>query len=340
MIQLDDDTIKRLRLLQRKHKDKRVYIKSTVLLMLYHGFTAQMIAESLGIDDSTVYRYHQGFEELGLDDYLKDFFVAYSGQLTEEEEQLLQSEIREGLYINSKQVAAYIELKFGVRYSLSAVVKLLHRLGFTYKKTKGVGVKANREAQEQFVKELSEILAQSNDNQVVYFNDAVHPQHNTRPDYGWIYKGEDFEIPTNPGRKRVNINGALNAHTVTDVLIVESERVNAQSCIELWKKQRRRHPQKTIINICDNAPYYHSKHLKNWLAENPWCKVVYLPPYAPNLNLIERLWKYLRKQVTSYDFYQHFTEFRKAILDFFKNIKEHKQALESLLTLKFHIAGL
>lgn len=340
MIQLDDDTIKRLRLLQRKHKDKRVYIKVTVLLMLHQGFTVQMIAESLGIDDSTVYRYRQGFEELGLDDYLKDFFVAYSGQLKEEEEQSLRSEIREGLYINSKQVAAYIELEFGVRYSLSAVVKLLHRLGFTYKKTKGVGVKADREAQEQFVKELKELLEQPIDNQVVYFNDAVHPQHNTRPDYGWIYKGEDFEIPTNPGRKRVNINGALNAHTVTDVLVVESERINAQSCIKLWKKQRRRHPQKTIINICDNAPYYHSKYLKEWLADNTWCKVIYLPPYAPNLNLIERLWKYLRKQVTSYNFYEHFTEFRKAILDFFKNIKEHKQALESLLTLKFHIAGL
>lgn len=340
MIQLDSDTIKRLRLLQRKHKDKRVYIKVTVVLMLHQGCTAQMIAESLGIDDSTVYRYHQGFEEFGLDDYLKSFFVAYSGQLTEEEEQLLCVEVRQGLYINSKQVAAHIENTFGVRYSLSAVVKLLHRLGFTYKKTKGVGVKANREAQEQFVAELTKILAQEDENQEIYFNDAVHPQHNTRPDYGWIYKGEAFEIPTNPGRKRVNINGALNAHKVTDVVVVESERINAQSCIKLWKKQRRRHPQKTIINICDNAPYYHSKYLKNWLAENPWCRVVYLPPYAPNLNLIERLWKYLRKQVTSYDFYEHFTDFRKAILDFFKNIKEHKQALESLLTLKFHIVGI
>jgi len=340
MIHLDADTITRLRVLQRKHKDKRVYIKVTVLLMLHQGFRAQDVAESLGIDDATVYRYRQSFEELGLQDYLKSFHVAYSGQLTEEEEQQLLLEVRERLYINSKQVAAFIEQEFGVRYSLSAVVKLLNRLGFTYKKTKGVGIKADREAQEAFVEELSELLAQEDENQVVYFNDAVHPQHNTRPDYGWIYKGEDFEIPTNPGRKRVNINGALNAHNVTDVLVVESERINAQSCIKLWQKQRRRHPDKTIINICDNAPYYHSNFLKDWLALNPWCKVIYLPPYAPNLNLIERLWKFLRKQVTSYTFYEHFAEFRKAIIGFFKNIKEHKQALESLLTLNFRIAGL
>jgi len=78
--------------------------------------------------------------------YLKSFFVAYSGPLTAEEEQQLREELRACLYINSKEVAAYIEREFGVRYSLSAVVKLLHRLGFSYKKTKGVGVKADREA--------------------------------------------------------------------------------------------------------------------------------------------------------------------------------------------------
>lgn len=98
--------------------------------------------------------------------------MAYSGQLTEDEEQQLLGKVRSVLHLNSKQVAAYIENAFGIRYSLSAVVKLLHRLGFSYKKTKGVGVKADREAQEQFVHELSELLAQEDENQVVYFNDA------------------------------------------------------------------------------------------------------------------------------------------------------------------------
>jgi transposase len=340
MLQLDTKTVKRLRLMQRIERDKRIYVKVTVLLMLHQGFTPQVIAQSLGIDDSTVYRYRQAFEGLGLEDYLKTLFVAYSGRLTAVQEAELRAELRERLYINTKEVATYIEEVFGLRYSLSALARLLGRLGFVYKKTKSVGVRADREAQEQFVQELNELLGQDNEDQVVYFNDAVHPQHNTRPDWGWIYRGEDFEMPANPGRKRVNINGALNAHEVTDVLVVESERVNAQSCIKLWKKQRRRHPGKIIVNICDNAPYYHSKYLKEWLAENPWCKVIYLPPYAPNLNLIERLWKFLRKKVTSYNFYERFAEFRQAILDFFKNIKEHKQALESLLTLNFHIVGL
>jgi transposase len=340
MFPLDEATVKRLRFLQRTNKDKRVFIKVTVLLMLHGGCSPDQIATYLGIDDGTVYRYRQGYEKRGIDEYLKTSYVPYSGELTEEQENLLTEEIRRHLYINTTEVSSYIEHSFGVKYSASGVVKLLHRLGFVYKKTKSVPSKSNRAAQEQFVEKLTELLSEVNENQVVYFNDAVHPQHNTRPDYGWIYKGEDYEMPANPGRKRVNINGALNAHNVTEVVIIEAERINAQACIKLWKKQKRKHPGKTIVNICDNAPYYHSRIIKEWLILNPWCQVVYLPPYAPNLNLIERLWKFLRKKVTSYIFYEHFAEFRQAILDFFKNIKEHKQALESLLTHEFRLMGL
>ena len=172
MIHLDEKTVKRLRVLQRTEKDKRVFVKVTVLLMLHRGSTPQFVAESLGIDDATVYRYRQGYEQLGLEDYLKTFFVAYSGQLTADEEEELGEELRERLYISSKEVAAYIESEFGVRYSVSAVVKLLRRLGFVYKKTKSVGSKSDREAQEQFVQELNEMLSQSDEGQVVYFNDA------------------------------------------------------------------------------------------------------------------------------------------------------------------------
>ncbi|MBK8555968.1 MAG: IS630 family transposase [Lewinellaceae bacterium] len=319
MIHLDEATVKRLRFLQRTNKDRRVFIKVTVLLMLHKQFSPQDIADSLGIDDSTVYRYRQAFDALGLDVYLSNAFVAYSGQLSEDQEAVLRKELRSNLYINNREVAQYIHHRFGIRYSLSAVVKLLHRLRFVYKKTKLVPAKANTQAQQAFIQKLEELLAQTDENQVVYFNDAVHPQHNTRADYGWIYQGEDFEMPANPGRKRVNINGALNAQKVTDVVIFETERVNVQSCIELWKKQHRKHPGKTIYNICDNAPYYHSKVLREWFENNPWCQVIqviYLPPYTPNLNLIERIWSFLRKQVTSYIYYDHFAEFRRAILGF------------------------
>ena len=86
MINLDEATLKRLRSLQRTNKDRRVFIKVTVLLMLHMQFSAQDISASLGIDDDTVYRYRQAFENEGLETYLKSSFVAYSGKLNEDQE--------------------------------------------------------------------------------------------------------------------------------------------------------------------------------------------------------------------------------------------------------------
>lgn len=59
--------------------------------------------------------------------------------------------------------------------------------------------------------------------------------------------------------------------------------------------------------------------------------------HSLNLNLNERLWKFLRKQIASYYFYGHYAEFRQAILDFFQQLKKYKIGLEDLLTLKFRV---
>lgn len=339
MVQLNEQTRRQLRFLQKTNKDKKVFIKVTVLLMLDSGFSAESVALSLGIDDSTVFRYQKAWLASDLQTYLQTDYLPYCGKLTQEQEGQLKTELRQNLYISSQEIVDYVEHTFSVTYSCAGMVKLLNRMGFVYKKTKSVPCKADPAKQQEFVEEIQKLFSELGSNEVVYFNDAVHPQHNTRPDYGWILQGEDFEMPANPGRKRVNINGSLNAHDVTDVIVREDETINAQSTVKLWEAQREKHPGKTIFNICDNARYYHCDYIKEWLQQNPWCQVIYLPSYSPNLNLIERLWKFFRKKVSSYYFYEHYAEFRKAVIDFFKNIGQYKSALESLLTLNFRIVS-
>ena len=98
------------------------------------------------------------------------------------------------------------------------VVDLLNRIGFTYKKTSEVPCEADASKQAAFVGELTEILSGMPEDAVVYYADGVHPTHNSRSTYAWIEKGEKLEQPTISGRDRVNINGLLNAHDVTDVI--------------------------------------------------------------------------------------------------------------------------
>ena len=92
----------------------------------------------------------------------------------------------------------------------------------------------------------------------------------------------------------------------------------------------------TIYIFLDNAKYNHS-NLVTTEAKLLGIKLIFLPPYSPNLNLIERLWKFMKKKVKGNKYYKTFKEFTKAIHDFFKNISQYKSELETLLTLNFEI---
>jgi len=136
-------------------------------------------------------------------------------------------------------VQQYILKEFGIEYSISGVCKLLKRMGFVYKKPKLIPSKANPEEQSKSAEQLREII-ENIDNidkqSVIYVMDGVHPTHNTGNCYGWIQKGEEFEIPANSGRQRININGAMNAKNPTEVIIDVTDSVNAQSTERLIKK--------------------------------------------------------------------------------------------------------
>lgn len=337
MESLDHITRGDLRQMQRRERDKRRYIKITTLLMLDIGFSTEQTSTALGIDPSTVTRLVERYKQSdSLEHYLQDSYKPYKGQLTQSQLIAMEKELTESLYQSTAEVAAYIQEQFAVEYSLSGVVALLKRLGFVYKKTRLVPAKADRSSQEEFLATLSTVLARQKKGDSVYFCDAVHPQHNTRSSYGWIKSGETFEIRSNSGRHRVNIHGAINAHDVTRVVVREDDRINADSVINLFKSLQQRQRTGTIYVICDNARYYRSRVVKEWLATSRIVQI-FLPSYSPNLNLIERLWKFMHKKVIDAYYYPTKEEFREAILTFFAQIKEHKSELQSLMTLNFQI---
>lgn len=94
--------------------------------------------------------------------------------------------------------------------------------------------------------------------------------------------------------------------------------------------------QARIYVACDNARYYKNKELRAWLADKPICQV-FLPSYSPNLNLIERLWKFPRQKIINTTFYRTKGQFRIAVLNFFNRLPEFGPDLASLLTREFHI---
>jgi transposase len=291
-ITLDTETRNYLRKLRKKERDKKRYIKISVILALDAGHSAQEVADILGLDDATIYRYAALYRNEGVENYLKQNWVPYVGKLTQEQREAIRAEVSSRLYTSARAVAAWIECKFGIHYHEKHVVKLLHSLGFRYKKTQVVPGKADAQAQEAHVAAFEQLMAEKQEDTVVFFNDGAcngtHPQFNARPEYGWILQGEAFEVPSQTGRRRLNITGAVNAEHPEELYAVVEDKVNAQSTIALWEKIEAAHPGKRIVHICDNAAYYRSNLIKKWLHAHRHVRVMYLPPYSPNLNPIER----------------------------------------------------
>lgn len=318
-------------------RDKTAYMKLSVLVMLDEGHTQESVSIALGISLGTVNSCKQKYEDAGLDKYLDRHYVPYQGRLSDEQLAALEDELDKGLYGTCAQVKAWIERRFDLVYSESGVRAILSKLDFVYKKTELVPGKADLEEQSAFLEQMEPFLEEIEpEKEVVYFMDAVHPQHNTRPDYVWCKRGQTKAMPSNSGRRRLNINGAMNAHQPSEVHTVEAERINAQCTRELLEKLLARNPDKEQIFVfADNARYYYNKTLQNWLKDNPKIGIIHLPTYAPNFNLIERLWKFMRKKVTNLKYYPQFDAFKQAIRDFFLKIDQYKEELRSIMTPNF-----
>ena len=338
---LSESELKELQHYQRQHRMLyRRYVKATVLIMLHHKVAVTEICQFLGIDDNTVYRYAKSYKEVGLRKYFKDNFHPYEGKLADDQLSKLATHLSENCYSSAAGICQWIANEFEIDYTPPGLVALLHRLGFAYKKTKVIPSKADEVEQVAFLEEkLPEMLEEVQSGEAeVYFADGCHPTHNTRSSYGWIKKGEDFEVLANSGRKRVNINGALNATKPTHLVYDIADRLDAQSTKRLCQKLLRKHRKKRIYFICDNARYNHNKELKKW-AENTRIELVYLPSYSPNLNLIERLWGFLKQRIINSTYFEKYDDFKKAIIDFLQNPKPYKEDLKSLMALNFRTIG-
>lgn len=322
----------------RREHERRYADRIKALLLWDSGWTLEQISEALLLDESTIRRFRKLYEDQGLDRLLDDDWKGSERRLTQQQERKLSEHLQEQVYVSTKAVADYVKTRFGIEYSQRGMHHVLRRLGFVYKKTKLVPGKADAERQKAFLQVYEDLKEEKREEDPIYFLDGVHALHNPQSAYGWILKGKEQEIPTNTGRRRLNLNGALNAET-HEVIIRDDPSINAQSTIALLKQVEQHHPEaKEIYVILDNARYYRNQLVREYV-ENSKIVLLFLPPYAPNLNLIERLWKFFKKKVLANRYYESFIEFRRTSLAFFRKLPKFQQELDTLLTDNFQIIG-
>lgn len=298
------------------------------------GYTRREVAAILLRDEETIGQWQERYvKRKSLEEWLLDDYQGYGGKLSLEQERAVENFVKENLVQDARQVVDFIQEQFGIEYQVSGIHALLHRLGFSYKQTTRFPSKMNPEEQKGWQAIFEEALKDING--VVLYMDGVHPQHNSGMGKAWIKTGQEKFIPSNTGRKRLNINGAYNVET-QEIVTHLCDTINAQTTIELFTKIEAKYPlSESIYLVCDNAAYYRNEMIETHLNGSR-IKLVFLPTYSPNLNLIERLWKFMKKKVIRNSYYPKFKDFQKAVLDFFDNLPQYADELRRFVGTKPH----
>ena len=139
------------------------------------------------------------------------------------------------------------------------------------------------------------------------------------------------------GRKRLNVLGAVDFATKQLTTVVNTTYITATTVCELLRLLVAQHLGVPLTLVLDNARYQKCELVRT-LARQLNIELLYLPAYSPNLNLIERLWKYTKRRCLNGKYYATFEEFQSAILDCLNRINtDFRQDLTTLLTRNFQL---
>lgn len=310
---LDDVERAQLKTQHKKERDKKICDRIKAVLLYDKGWSFEKIAEALLLTEQAI---RQHVDEYKSFKKLKPEGGGSEEKLTTEQSEQLEAHLQEQTYLYVKDISAYVQVTFGTAYTVPGMRSWLQRHGFSYKKPAVVPGKANKEQQQKWLADYEKLRRGLPGDETICFIDGVHPTHNVQPAYGWIKKGVRKEIPANTGRSRLNLSGAIDVIS-HNVVIREDQTLNAESTIHFFQKIEEAYPGKRKVHVfCDNAPYYRNKAVGRYLATS---KIVlhFLPPYSPNLNPIERLWKWMKERVIYNVYYQDFEDFKGAVLGFF-----------------------
>src|ERR671921_118081 len=241
------------------------------------------------------------------------------------------------LGVSTRQVGQW--LRIFRNKGLAELCTLHYRIGASDHKVSGFFWKADVEGQKQFVRKYRRHKREAGPTTRRYFVDACHPVWGVDLLYScWLLVGQRFYVGVGNGRKRLNILGAYSPddHDYVDLRLTK-ENITGEQFVKLLEALRAKHPEtEKFLLYLDNAKYYSKPVVKEWLAAHPEFRLVPLPAYSPNLNLIERLWKFLRKKALN-RWHKTFEAMQAAVAEVLDHLGEYRDELATLMTERFAI---
>ena len=304
--------------LEKQHKterDGRVRDRLKAVLLHCEGWSQVDIAQALRIRPETVHDHLNDYQE---SKKLKPMNGGSVSRLSPQDTKNLVDHLQSNTYLKVRDICAYVQDQHDIIFTVSGMTKWLQNHEFSYKKPKATPLKANLAAQEAFIKEYADLLQNTPDDEPIEFADGVHPTMATKITYGWIRRGKDHDktIATTASRTRMNLMGSINLADMT-VTVNAYETIDSEAMADHFKHLRAKYPKAPKIHqILDRGSYNVSKKTKE-AADLYGIVLHFLPPYSPNLNPIERLWKVMNEYVRNNIVFLSAKEFREKIMSFF-----------------------
>jgi len=316
------------------HPHPRVQRKMEALYLKSQGVAPAEICRLCMVSKPTFYRYLQEYGEGGIEQLKTVPFHRRQSQLAEYRTSI-EADLRQRPPASVAEAAARIADLTGLERRPTQVRQFLTSLGMKPRKVGQIPAKADVQAQEAFKTEhLEPRLEEAKAGQrVVFFLDAAHFVF--APFLGLVWCFERLFVKAPSGRQRFNVLAALNATTREIFTVTNLTYITSATVCELLRLLAGVHPGVPVTIVLDNARYQRCALVHN-LAQSLNIELLVLPPYSPNLNLIERFWKFVKKQCLYSKYYADHHAFQHAIIECIAQAPDkHKAELESLLTLKF-----
>ncbi len=320
------------------HPDPKAQKKIEVVYLKSQRLSHQEICRLCRISEPTLVTYLKQYQEGGIEQLKKFDYQGQSSKL-DEHAITLEAYFKEHPPRTVAEAQQVIKDQTGIERSPTQIQAFMKRIGM---KCRMVGYVPGRAAnpdkqaeQETFkTQELEPRLAEAKaGTRRVLFMDAAHFVLGAYLSMVWCF--ERLFIASPSGRQRFNVLGAVDAVTKEIFTITNETYINAESVCLLLKKIADKYAGEVITIVLDNARYQKCELVLQYAAKLG-IELLYLPAYSPHLNLIERLWRYVRKECLYSKYYPKFDGFKQAVDDCIQNAHvKHRDNLESLLTWNF-----
>lgn len=316
------------------HPHPRVQKKMEVLWLKSLNYPHKEIMKIAKISKATLCCYLKDYQEGGLEKLKELNFRKPKSELNKHTK-TIEKYFEKHPPASVKEAMDKIEELTQLKRSETQIRNFLKKIGLKYRKVGMLPSKADVEKQEQFKKkQLEPVLDEAqNGERVVYFVDAAH--FVLAPFLGYLWSFCRLFVKAPAGRKRFNVLGALDAITHQLITVTNDTYINSYTVCELFWKLRQMYPHLPLTIVLDNARYQKCD-LVFGCADALNIHLLYLPSYSPNLNLIERIWRFVKKKCLYSKYYSQFDTFKNAISNCLAQTHStYKEEVDSLLTLKF-----